>query len=194
MIPRVAVGNSENRKTGTDGEYPSLRTPYGQSVPAKASGQEHRTTGQTLVRAFSNYTLLIHQTRLGHKVQPTRLTMRQRKILHDSVSTLRHKSSPVNCRAPDNASPTPPSGLQHVPGCGKWDRACSSMRFSPELACSVVIKKAPILVVFFSTSQSAHAELVDLLPRTNQARNQIFGLPSPIIPASKGGRFGPDFG
>jgi len=51
------------------------------SLPAKASPQERRTTTQTLLRAFSNYMLIIHRSRLGREVQPTRLTTRQREIL-----------------------------------------------------------------------------------------------------------------
>ena len=36
---------------------------------------------RTILRAFSNYTLLIHHHRLGREVQPTRLSTRQREIL-----------------------------------------------------------------------------------------------------------------
>jgi hypothetical protein len=61
--------------------YFLLQRMYRPSVPAKASPQERRTTTQTLLRTFSNYTLLIHRTRLGREVQPTRLTTRQREIL-----------------------------------------------------------------------------------------------------------------
>jgi len=61
--------------------YFLLQRIYRQSVPAKATVQEHRTTTETLLRAFSNYTLLIHHTRLGREVQTTRLTTRQRQIL-----------------------------------------------------------------------------------------------------------------
>jgi len=61
--------------------YFLLQRMYRQTVPAKASPQERRTTTRTLLRAFSSYTLIIHHTRLGREVQPTRLTARQREIL-----------------------------------------------------------------------------------------------------------------
>ena len=61
--------------------YFLLQRIYRQSVPARATVQEHRTTTETLLRAFSNYTLLIYRTRLGREVQTTRLTTRQRQIL-----------------------------------------------------------------------------------------------------------------
>lgn len=54
---------------------------YRQQVPSHASAKERRTTTTTILRAFSHYTLLIHHTRLGREVQPTRLTTRQREIL-----------------------------------------------------------------------------------------------------------------
>jgi transposase len=54
---------------------------YRKSVPAKATPKERRTTTKALLRAFHNYTLIIHPTRLGREVQPTRLTTRQRQIL-----------------------------------------------------------------------------------------------------------------
>jgi len=62
--------------------YFLLQRMYRQSLPAKATPQERRTTTQTLLRAFSNYTLIIHPIRLGREVRPTRLTARQREILH----------------------------------------------------------------------------------------------------------------
>jgi hypothetical protein len=64
--------------------YFLLQRMYRPSVPAKASPQERRTTTQTLLQTFSNYTnytLLIHRTRPGREVQPTRLITRQREIL-----------------------------------------------------------------------------------------------------------------
>jgi len=61
--------------------YFLLQRLYRQSLPAKASPQERRTTTQTLLRAFSNYMLIIHHSRLGREVHPTRLTTRQREIL-----------------------------------------------------------------------------------------------------------------
>ena len=61
--------------------YFLLQRMYRKSLPAKASSQERRTTSQTLLRAFSNYMLILHRSRLGREVQPTRLTTRQREIL-----------------------------------------------------------------------------------------------------------------
>lgn len=61
--------------------YYVLQRLYRQTVPADASVAEQRTTTQTLLRAFANSTLLLHPTRLGREVQPTRLTTRQREIL-----------------------------------------------------------------------------------------------------------------
>jgi transposase len=54
---------------------------YRQNVPDDAPIKEKRTTTQTILRAFNRYTLIIHRTRLGREVQPTRLTTRQRHIL-----------------------------------------------------------------------------------------------------------------
>ncbi len=61
--------------------YYLLQRLYRQSVPAKAAKKERRTTTETILRAFQSYVLLIHETRLGREVQPTRLTTRQRDIL-----------------------------------------------------------------------------------------------------------------
>jgi len=55
---------------------------YRQNVPRDASTKQRRTTTETILRAFSNYALIIHHSRLGREVQPTRLTTRQRDILH----------------------------------------------------------------------------------------------------------------
>jgi len=55
---------------------------YRQNVPEDAPEKERRTTTQTILRAFNRYVLLIHHSRLGREVQPTRLTSRQRQILH----------------------------------------------------------------------------------------------------------------
>ena len=54
---------------------------YRQNVANDASTKERRTTTQTILRAFNSYTLILHRTRLGREVQPTRLTTRQRQIL-----------------------------------------------------------------------------------------------------------------
>jgi transposase len=61
--------------------YYVLQRLYRQTVPVDASLAEQHTSTQTILRAFANYTLLIHQTRRGREVQPTRLTSRQREIL-----------------------------------------------------------------------------------------------------------------
>jgi transposase len=61
--------------------YFLLQRMYRKNLPAKVSVQERRTTAQTLLRAFSNYMLFIHRSRLGREVQTTRLTTRQREIL-----------------------------------------------------------------------------------------------------------------
>jgi len=54
---------------------------YRANVPKDATDKEHRTTTQTILAAFNTYMLIIHRTRLGRQVQPTRLTTRQRTIL-----------------------------------------------------------------------------------------------------------------
>lgn len=61
--------------------YFLLQRLYRQSVPAKAPQKERRTTTQTILRTFHRYVLLIHRTRLGREVQPTRLTTNQRELL-----------------------------------------------------------------------------------------------------------------
>jgi transposase len=61
--------------------YYLLQRLYRQTVPEDAPQKEQRATTRTILRAFSNYTLLIHHHRLGREVQPTRLTTRQREIL-----------------------------------------------------------------------------------------------------------------
>ena len=54
---------------------------YRQNLPDDAPTKERRTTTQTILRAFNSYALILHRTRLGREVQPTRLTTRQRQIL-----------------------------------------------------------------------------------------------------------------
>ena len=54
---------------------------YRKNVADDAPTKEQRTTTQTILRAFNSYTLILHHTRLGREVQPTRLTTRQREIL-----------------------------------------------------------------------------------------------------------------
>jgi transposase len=61
--------------------YYLLQRLYRQTVAQDATRKEQRTTTRTILRAFSNYTLLIHHHRLGREVQPTRLSTRQREIL-----------------------------------------------------------------------------------------------------------------
>lgn len=61
--------------------YYLLQRLYRQSLPPNATEKEKRTTAQTLLDAFSSYCLLIHRTRFGREIQPTRLTTRQREIL-----------------------------------------------------------------------------------------------------------------
>ena len=54
---------------------------YRQNVAHNAPTKEQRTTTETILRAFNSYMLILHRTRLGREVQPTRLTTRQRQIL-----------------------------------------------------------------------------------------------------------------
>jgi len=61
--------------------YFLLQRIYRQNVPDNAPTKEKCTTTQTIMRAFNRYTLIIHRTRLGREIQPTRLTTRQREIL-----------------------------------------------------------------------------------------------------------------
>lgn len=61
--------------------YYLLQRIYRQTVPDDATEKEQRTTTNTIFQAFSSYALLLHRTRLGIEVQPTRLTPRQRTIL-----------------------------------------------------------------------------------------------------------------
>ena len=61
--------------------YYVLQRMYRQAVPEDAPQKEQRTTTRTILDAFKDYNLLIHYTRLGREVQPTRLSTRQREIL-----------------------------------------------------------------------------------------------------------------
>lgn len=61
--------------------YYLVQRMYRQSLPQDAGIKERRTTTRTILKAFASYTLLIHHTKLGREVQPTRLTTRQREIL-----------------------------------------------------------------------------------------------------------------
>jgi transposase len=82
--------------------YFLLQRLYRQAVPADAPQKEHRTTTQTILAAFTKYTLLIHRTRIGRVIYPTRLTARQREILNRlGFSTPPHILSHHLPRAPD---------------------------------------------------------------------------------------------
>jgi len=61
--------------------YQVLERLYRQRVPTEAPPQEQRMTTEQLLRAFQVYGLLVHATRWGRVVQPTRLSNRQRHIL-----------------------------------------------------------------------------------------------------------------
>ena len=61
--------------------YYLLQRIYRQTVPEDAPQKERRTTTRTILKAFTKYSLLIHHSRLGREVQPTRLSPRQREIL-----------------------------------------------------------------------------------------------------------------
>jgi transposase len=61
--------------------YFLLQRMYRQSLPSDATPKERRTTSETILRAFNSYILLMHRTRLGREVQPTRLSTRQRDLL-----------------------------------------------------------------------------------------------------------------
>jgi transposase len=61
--------------------YFLLQRMFRQTAPANATEKEKRTTSETILRAFRSYVLLIHRTRLGREVQPTRLSTRQRELL-----------------------------------------------------------------------------------------------------------------
>jgi len=62
--------------------YHLLQRVYRQSVPEEASDKEKRTTTETILRAFANYTLILRRSRLGKVINPTQLSAEQRKILN----------------------------------------------------------------------------------------------------------------
>ncbi len=101
--------------------YYLLQRLYRQTVPAEAPVAERRTTTQTILRAFANYTVLIHPSRLGREVQPTRLTTRQRAILQqlgfDTPAQILSRRLP---RRPLIIPRSFRALLQRLPGCGKW--------------------------------------------------------------------------
>ena len=61
--------------------YFLLQRMYRQSLPKGATPKQQRTTTETILRAFNSYVLLIHRSRLGREVQPTRLNTYQRELL-----------------------------------------------------------------------------------------------------------------
>jgi transposase len=61
--------------------YFLLQRLYRQSLPKGAPPKEQHKTTETILRAFHRYVLLIHHTRLGREVQPTRLSAKQRGLL-----------------------------------------------------------------------------------------------------------------
>lgn len=61
--------------------YHLLQRCYRQHLPADAPVQEQRTTTETLLRAFTGYTLRTRRTPVGRVLSPTQLSRRQRNIL-----------------------------------------------------------------------------------------------------------------
>jgi transposase len=62
--------------------YQVLERLYRQSVPSEDSQAEKRMTAESLLRIFRVYGLLISNTRVGRVVHSTRLSNRQKQILH----------------------------------------------------------------------------------------------------------------
>jgi transposase len=62
--------------------YYLIQRAYRLHVAPNAPQAEQRTTTETILRAFATYTLDIEQQPLGRVVYTTRLTLRQRNILH----------------------------------------------------------------------------------------------------------------
>ena len=81
QIDAVLAHGVEREKMITLTLYFLIQRIYRAGVAEDASTKGHRTTTQTILRAFNTYMLIIHRTRLGRQVQPTRLTTRQRSIL-----------------------------------------------------------------------------------------------------------------
>lgn len=61
--------------------YFLLQRIYRQGLPKGATPKQRRTTAETILRAFNTYVLLMHRSRLGREVQPTRLNTHQRELL-----------------------------------------------------------------------------------------------------------------
>lgn len=62
--------------------YYLLQRMYRRALPREASSKQRRTTAETILRAFSTYTLMVQRSPLGRIVHPTRLSKRQREILN----------------------------------------------------------------------------------------------------------------
>jgi transposase len=62
--------------------YQALERLYRQSVPSEETGAEKRLTTEGLFRVFRVYGLLIRTSRFGRVVHSTRLSNRQKQILH----------------------------------------------------------------------------------------------------------------
>jgi hypothetical protein len=76
--------------------YFVLQRRYRQSLPEDATPKKQRTTGESLLKSFSNYSLLLEQNPAGTLVHPGRLNVTQREILRQldlptPAHTLREK-------------------------------------------------------------------------------------------------------
>jgi hypothetical protein len=61
--------------------YFVLQRRYRQSLPEDASAKQRRTTAESLLKSFRNYSLLLEQNPVGTLVHPGRLNVTQREIL-----------------------------------------------------------------------------------------------------------------
>ena len=80
--------------------YQVLERRYRQTVPEDAPAAEQRMTAETLLRHFRVYGCIVRWENVGRVVHPTRLTSRQRLILHQlsfptPAQTLRRILDPV---------------------------------------------------------------------------------------------------
>jgi hypothetical protein len=80
--------------------YQVLERRYRQTVPEEAPVGEQRMTAETLLRHFRVYGCIVRWENVGRVVHPTRLTSRQRLILHQlsfptPAQTLRRVLDPV---------------------------------------------------------------------------------------------------
>ena len=62
--------------------YFLVQRTYRSNTSDDAPQNERRMTAATILKTFSNYTVLIHRNPIGRDVSPTRLTTRQRNILN----------------------------------------------------------------------------------------------------------------